>query len=106
MTYNLYMKFNEKLKLIRIEQGYTQKNVYTYLQVSPNCYASWEQGRTQPSIEMIIKLCNFFNITSDYLIGLTDEYGYKLTPAETYSFEYNHGKTKLVHYEQKKPTNK
>ncbi len=64
------MKFNERLKEIRHESGYVQKDVYTLLRVSPNCYASWEQGRTQPDIENIKKLCKIFEVSADYLLGL------------------------------------
>lgn len=48
----------------------TQKDVYLKLQVSPNCYASWEQGRTQPDIESIKKLCAIFDVSADYLLGI------------------------------------
>ena len=67
------MKFNERLKEIRRDSGLIQKDVYTRLQVSPNCYASWEQGRTQPDIESIKKLCRIFDVSADYLLGLEDE---------------------------------
>lgn len=67
------MKFNEILREVRRESGMTQKNVYTALQVSPNCYASWEQGRTQPDIENIKKLCAIFEVSADYLLGLEDK---------------------------------
>lgn len=66
------MKFCERLKEIRKECGFTQKDIYTRLEVSPNCYASWEQGRTQPDIENIKKLCKIFEVSSDYLLGLSD----------------------------------
>lgn len=66
------MKFCERLKEIRRDCGLIQKDVYTRLQVSPNCYASWEQGRTQPDIENIKKLCKIFDVSADYLIGLED----------------------------------
>ncbi|MDE5667439.1 MAG: helix-turn-helix domain-containing protein [Clostridia bacterium] len=67
------MKFNEILREVRRESGMTQKDVYTALQVSPNCYASWEQGRTQPDIENIKKLCAIFEISADYLLGIEDK---------------------------------
>lgn len=67
------MKFNEILREVRRESGMTQKDVYTALQVSPNCYASWEQGRTQPDIENIKKLCAIFEVSADYLLGLEDK---------------------------------
>lgn len=66
------MKFNERLKEIRRDSGLTQKDIYTRLQVSPNCYASWEQGRTQPDIENIKKLCKIYEVSADYLLGITD----------------------------------
>lgn len=69
------MTFRDSLREIRKARKMTQKDVYTRLQVSPNCYASWEQGRTQPDIENIIRLCKLFNVTADHLLGITDEYG-------------------------------
>lgn len=66
------MKFCDRLKEIRRECGFIQKDIYTRLKVSPNCYASWEQGRTQPDIESIKKLCKIFEVSADYLLGLED----------------------------------
>ncbi len=57
----------------------TQKDVYTLLSVSPNCYASWEQGRTQPDIENLKRLCEIFQVSADHLLGLEDEFGIKYT---------------------------
>ncbi len=64
------MDFSDSLKQIRRERGFTQRDVYEWLHVSPNCYASWEQGRTQPDIENIKRLCSFFQVSSDRLLGL------------------------------------
>ena len=69
------MKFSERLKAIRLERGMTQKDVYTKLRISPNGYASYEQGRTEPGIETIIQLCNIFEVSIDYLLGVETEYG-------------------------------
>lgn len=82
------MNFNDILKQTRKERGYTQKDIYLMLKVSPNCYASWEQGRTQPDIENIKKLCNIFDVSADYLIGLTDEWGNRLSQTQK---KYNIG---------------
>ncbi|MDE7329887.1 MAG: helix-turn-helix domain-containing protein [Clostridia bacterium] len=67
------MKFNESLREVRRQSGMTQKDVYLKLQVSPNCYASWEQGRTQPDIESIKKLCAIFDVSADYLLGIEEK---------------------------------
>lgn len=71
------MKFSERLKAIRLDKGMTQKDVYTKLRISPNGYASYEQGRTEPGIETIIQLCNIFEVSIDYLLGAETEYGIK-----------------------------
>lgn len=92
------MGFAEKLKSIRIERGYTQKYMYTKLGISPNGYASYEQGRTEPNIDTIKKICMILDISSDYLFGLENDDGTKITE---YEFEYQHNGTKLKHKEKK-----
>ena len=47
----------------------TQKQVASKLDVVESCYANWEQGRTEPNIAMLRKLCNLFDITIDELIN-------------------------------------
>lgn len=32
----------------------------------------WERGRTEPGIEMIVRLSRYFEVSSDYLLGLED----------------------------------
>ena len=66
------MKFCERLKQIRIENNMSQKDVYTKLEMSCNGYASYEQGRTEPNIATIIKLCKIFKVSADYLLGIED----------------------------------
>ncbi len=61
--------FCQNLKSIRKMCGVTQKEVATYLNVVESCYANWEQGRTEPNIEMLRKLANFFDVTVDELIN-------------------------------------
>ena len=61
--------FCENLKNIRKEKGLSQKQVALKLNVVESCYANWEQGRTEPNISMLRKLCELFNITLDELIN-------------------------------------
>ena len=68
---DMIMRLNE----IRIENGKTQQDIVNYLHCSYNKYASWEQGRTQPSIEDLIILSDYFNVTIDYLVGRESEDG-------------------------------
>ena len=62
-------KFCENLKETRKLCGLTQKQVAIALNVVESCYANWEQGRTEPNIEMLKKLGLIFNVSIDDLIN-------------------------------------
>ena len=62
-------KFCNNLKEIRKACGFTQKQVANHLNVVESCYANWEQGRTEPNIEMLRKLGEIFKINIDDLIN-------------------------------------
>ncbi len=67
--YSMDKKFCENLKEIRKASGLTQKQVAGILNVVDSCYANWEQGRTEPNIEMLRKLSKLFYISLDELIN-------------------------------------
>lgn len=67
--------FSTRLKTIRKECNLTQKDVYEKINMSANGYASYEQGRTEPTIDTLIKLANVFNCTVDYIVGRENENG-------------------------------
>lgn len=62
-------KFCQNLKIARTQSGLTQKQVAMQLEVVESCYANWEQGRTEPNIETLRKLCTIFDITLDELVN-------------------------------------
>lgn len=62
-------KFCQNLKIARMQSGLTQKQVAMQLEVVESCYANWEQGRTEPNIETLRKLCTIFDITLDELVN-------------------------------------
>ena len=61
--------FCENLKIARKFSNLTQKQVALKLGVVESCYANWEQGRTEPSIEMLRNLCNILKVNADELIN-------------------------------------
>lgn len=65
--------FVERLKEIRLELNYTQKHFAEAIGVSDDCVYQWEKGRSQPSIQILRKICKTFNISADYLIGVIDD---------------------------------
>ena len=60
----------ERLKQLREEKGVTQKEVARAIGVTPSAYANYEQGTREPSIQILINLCKYFKVTSDFLIGI------------------------------------
>ena len=66
----MYMK--EKLKELRIEKNVSQKIVANAIGVTLSAYSNYEQGIRTPSVEIIKKLCEYFKVSADYLIGLED----------------------------------
>lgn len=74
----IFFMIANRLKELRLSKGFTQSDIVKILGCSHNKYASWEQGRTEPDIDSIKELCKIFDTTSDFLLGLEDEYGNKI----------------------------
>ena len=65
--------FPERLKEVRKNNNSTQRQVAEMLGASESQYQLYEYGKHKPNYEYIIKLCRYFNVSADYLLGLTDE---------------------------------
>ena len=63
----------ERLKETRKNLNVPQKKVAESIGLSERLYQSYEYGATSPQCENLTKLCLFFNVSADYLLGLTDE---------------------------------
>ena len=63
---------NERLKQLRLEKGVKQEEVARIIGITKSAYSNYEQGIREPSFEILIKLCKYFDVTADYLLGLTD----------------------------------
>ena len=63
------MQFNEKLKMLRKEKGFTQENLADELNVSRQAITKWESGDGTPDIENLKQISNLFNTTIDELIN-------------------------------------
>ena len=66
------MEFKDRLKEIRLNKKLTQKEIANHFNTSPQSYAQWEKGLRKPSAENLQKLADFFNVSTDYLLGKTD----------------------------------
>ena len=63
------LNISQRLIELRNQKGLTQQQVAESLDVKRARYNAWEQGLSQPNIEMIQKLSDFHNVSTDYLLG-------------------------------------
>lgn len=64
---------NKRLRGIRAELKYSQKYVAEKLFISQQAYAKYETGAAKPNPDMLLKIAELFNVSVDYLVGMTDE---------------------------------
>ncbi len=65
--------FKERLKELRIEKGLTQTQLAKELRVNQRTISNWEVGERQPTLDTLEVIAKYFNVSYDYLLGLTDE---------------------------------
>lgn len=63
----------ERLQEIRKDNGDTQQSLADKLHVSLHAVRCWEQDKSDPSHDTLVAICRLYHISSDYLLGLTDE---------------------------------
>ncbi len=66
------MNYRERLRNVREDRDLTQASIGQLLNKSQQGYNHIETGRAELKIEDLIKLCRFYNLSADFLIGLTD----------------------------------
>ena len=58
-----------RLAELRAQEGVSQKKLAEDLHMSAGNLCDWEKGRTEPDIERLIKLADYFDVSLDYLMG-------------------------------------
>ena len=61
-----------RLKQLRQENGVSQKEIAEYLNIKQNTYSQYETGKRQLSIDMLIKIAKYYNVSTDYVLDLED----------------------------------
>lgn len=64
--------FGIKLKAIRQEHGITQKQLADVMGLAVATISSYETGGNYPSADVLIRICKYFDISADYMLGLSD----------------------------------
>lgn len=65
---------NENIKSLRIAIGINQVEFARALGVTKQCVSNWENDNVVPSIEMLVKIADFFCVTTDYLLGRSERH--------------------------------
>lgn len=66
--------FSKRLKELREEKGLSQRQLAREIQATQANISRWEKGTQDPSTEWIILLAKFFDVSTDYLLGVEDEF--------------------------------
>lgn len=64
--------FGQRIKELRQERGLTQIQLAELLFTTQSTIGKYEREELQPNIEVLKKLCKVFEVSSDYILGLSD----------------------------------
>lgn len=67
------MNFNKRIRDIREDRDYLQKDIAKALSMTTQQYQLYESGQRAMKYYHIIQLCEFYKLSADYILGLTDE---------------------------------
>ena len=67
------MNYRERMRALREDRDYTQREVAEVINKSQQGYSHIEEGRAELKIDDLIKLCKFYCVSADYFVGLNDE---------------------------------
>jgi len=62
-----------RLKDLREDADIKQKEIADYLHIKQNTYSQYENGQRQLPIDVLIALSKYYNVSTDYILGLTNE---------------------------------
>ncbi len=61
--------FVERIKKLRVNNGYTQAELAEKLGISPSAVGMYEQGRREPDKRIIMEMSRLFNVSADYILS-------------------------------------
>lgn len=64
--------FGIRLKELRKNNNLTQQELADKMSLVKSSISAYEKSAKYPSVEVLVKLCHYFNVSADYLLGLSD----------------------------------
>lgn len=68
------MKFTERFNELLKDCGKTQVEIAKEINVSKQCVTDYKSGKSFPSLETLCLICQCLDVSSDYLLGISDKY--------------------------------
>lgn len=68
MMNNNYL--GKTIKELRLEEGISQRELGKRLNVCNQTVSFWEGGQREPDLDTLIKIANYFQVTTDFLLGI------------------------------------
>ena len=69
---NVLEILSKRLKELRIENNYSQYEIANLLGIAQVTYSNYELGRRSISIQNLVKIAKIYNVSTDYLLGISD----------------------------------
>lgn len=66
------MDIGEKIKYLRLNSNLTSKELSKILNISASALSLYENGKRQPKLDLIVKISDYFNVSTDFLLGVTN----------------------------------
>ena len=64
----------EQIRNLRVNKGLNQVELAKILGVTKQSVSNWENENIMPSIDMLVKISNYFSVSTDYLLGLSEKH--------------------------------
>jgi transcriptional regulator with XRE-family HTH domain len=64
--------FGPRLKMLRVDKDLSRDDLGKILGITLTTIGRYESMRRSPSIDIVVKIARYFNVTTDYLLGLSD----------------------------------
>jgi len=65
--------FSNNLSKLRHEKGLSQRSAADDLGISQALLSHYENGAREPKLDFVIKMCDYYGVTADYLLGRSDD---------------------------------
>lgn len=73
ILYNIIEGDRMRLRDLREDADLKQKDIADYLHIKQNTYSQYENGQRQLPIGVLISLSKYYNVSTDYILGLTEK---------------------------------